>query len=52
MCAARSSPFSNKYYDPEDPSAPVDQADYETPSEELRQYEIAANEVFDLYRQK
>jgi len=45
------SPYTNKYFDPEDPSADVDQ-EYELPSEELRRYEEAANEVFDLYRER
>jgi capping protein beta len=46
------SPYTNKYYDPEDPAAEVDESEFEKPSEELRRYEEAANEVFDMYRER
>lgn len=45
------SPWSNKYYDPENPSAAVDE-EYDLPAPELRKYEEAANEMFDLYRER
>lgn len=47
------SPYTNKYYDPEDPSAAVEgEEEYDRPSDELRKYEEAANEVFDMYRER
>jgi capping protein beta len=47
------SPYTNKYYDPEDPTAAVDgEEEYDRPSDELRKYEEAANEVFDMYRER
>jgi len=46
------SPWSNKYIDPDDVNETVEQEEYEKPDEELRKYEVAANEVFDLYRQR
>lgn len=47
------SPYTNTYYDPEDPSAEVEgEEEYDRPSAELRKYEEAANEVFDMYRER
>lgn len=47
------SPYTNKYYDPEDPTAAVEgEEEYDRPSDELRKYEEAANEVFDMYRER
>eukprot|EP01050_Picozoa_sp_SAG11_P021371 SAG11_NODE_3792_length_2222_cov_2.136599_1_plen_94_part_00 len=48
----RRSPWSNKYYDPEAPGAAVDDDALDTPSSDLRKYEEAANEMFDLYRER
>lgn len=47
-----SSPWSNKYYDPEDPAAAIEDDSLAIPGDDLRKYEQAANEMFDLYRER
>lgn len=46
------SPWSNKYYDPEDPAAAIEDDSLAIPGDDLRKYEQAANEMFDLYRER